>query len=347
MKLNLQEKIKQDPAQFLQINGRGCKLHLDHNLSGEPPNMSKMTPWQGNSEILIDRFDVRAHLDYIPDIKNDADSFPEEAKDMRPLNYERYRILIQNSFLKLKEEKFLKQIALEEKFGGKTYQQQKAEEDKKKSEKSKAAISFNYGTAVENPTPNKQNEIAKNNVESEEEDDEEFDLDTQINFSALSRDQIQELNSLGKSYFLGREDFINFLQHEVEEQESARNARQEEDEKSAFSGRKSRKERRILKERKLAGRILTEAPSYATFEDDKNTSSKNLVESNSSDSSRSPSPSGKVVFITTFGEENNGSSNKKKSSSSAKKKRRPRSSSSSSSDDNRLVECEGLKAMTR
>ena len=75
--------------------------------------MSKMTPWQGNSEILIDRFDVRAHLDYIPDIKNDADSFPEEAKDMRPLNYERYRILIQNSFLKLKEEKFLKQIALE------------------------------------------------------------------------------------------------------------------------------------------------------------------------------------------------------------------------------------------
>ena len=56
---------------------------------------------------------------------------------MRPLNYERYRILVQNGFLKIKEEKFLKTIALEEKYGGKTYQQQKAEDDKKKVEKSK------------------------------------------------------------------------------------------------------------------------------------------------------------------------------------------------------------------
>ena len=68
-----------------------------------------------------------------------------------------------------------------------------------------------------------------------------------INFSELSREQLQELNSLGKNYFLGREDFIKYLEAEVEEQESAKNARQEEDEKSAFSGRKSRKERRILK----------------------------------------------------------------------------------------------------
>ena len=86
---------KQDPAQFLQISGRSTKLHIDHN---EPPNT--MMPWQGNSEVLIDRFDVRAHLDYIQDVKNIEGSFEEEAKDMRPLNYERYRILIQNSFLK-------------------------------------------------------------------------------------------------------------------------------------------------------------------------------------------------------------------------------------------------------
>ena len=59
-----------------------------------------MMPWQGNSEVLIDRFDVRAHLDYIQDVKNVEGTFEEEAKDMRPLNYERYRILIQNSFLK-------------------------------------------------------------------------------------------------------------------------------------------------------------------------------------------------------------------------------------------------------
>ena len=31
---------KQDPAQFLQISGRSCKLHIDHNAIGpEPPNV--------------------------------------------------------------------------------------------------------------------------------------------------------------------------------------------------------------------------------------------------------------------------------------------------------------------
>ena len=63
-------------------------------------SFSQRMPWQGNANILIDRFDVRAHLDYIPDVQNDATSYPEEAKDTRPLNYERYRILIQNGFLK-------------------------------------------------------------------------------------------------------------------------------------------------------------------------------------------------------------------------------------------------------
>merc|ERR1711936_506652 len=208
----------------------------------------------------------------IQDVKNIEGSFEEEAKDMRPLNYERYRILIQNSFLKVKEEKFLKQIALEEKYGGKTYQQQKAEDEKQKVKKNKAAIGFTYEDSTEPiqppppPSSNKNSEKDPNiQNETDSEDEDEFDLDTVINFSALSREQIQELNSLGKNYFLGREDFIKYLEAEVEEQESAKNARQEEDEKSAFSGRKSRKERRILKERKLAGRVPS-PPSYATYD---------------------------------------------------------------------------------
>merc|ERR1711956_24576 len=74
-----------------------------------------------------------------------------------------------------------------------------------------------------------------------------------------------EINSIGRSYFLGREDFIKYLQHEADEQENAKTAKAEEDEKSAFSGRKSRKESRILKEKRLAGRIPS-PPSYATYD---------------------------------------------------------------------------------
>ena len=57
-------------------------------------------PWQGNANVLIDRFDVRAHLDFLPDVQANPKQYEEEAKEMRPINYERYRILVQNNFLK-------------------------------------------------------------------------------------------------------------------------------------------------------------------------------------------------------------------------------------------------------
>lgn len=51
--------------------------------------------------------------------------------------------------LSVPEEKFLRTIELEEKFGGKTYQQQKAKDDKKKAEKGKAAIGFVYDDSTQ------------------------------------------------------------------------------------------------------------------------------------------------------------------------------------------------------
>ena len=61
-------------------------------------------PWQGQPDILIDRFDVRAHLDYSPPRpkKEDSDSSVgsgDELWEDRQANYERYRILVQNEFI--------------------------------------------------------------------------------------------------------------------------------------------------------------------------------------------------------------------------------------------------------
>jgi hypothetical protein len=67
-------------------------------------------------------------------------------------------------------------------------------------------------------------QIAENPEQSESDDDFD-DLDTVINFSALTRDQQYDLNSIGRSYFLGREDFIKYLQHEADEQENAKTAK--------------------------------------------------------------------------------------------------------------------------
>lgn len=56
-------------------------------------------PWQGNSNNMIDRFDVRAHLDFIPEVKNPFIAPEDLSQEERQCNYERYRILAQNAFL--------------------------------------------------------------------------------------------------------------------------------------------------------------------------------------------------------------------------------------------------------
>jgi arginine/serine-rich splicing factor 16 len=59
-------------------------------------------PWLGQADNLIDRFDVRAHLDQIPEIPAIPESKTlnqEETWEERQVNYERYRILVQNDFL--------------------------------------------------------------------------------------------------------------------------------------------------------------------------------------------------------------------------------------------------------
>lgn len=57
-------------------------------------------PWQGNADNLIDRFDVRAHLDIIPEWQNTNSGGKSQSaleEEQNPgINYERYRILIQS-----------------------------------------------------------------------------------------------------------------------------------------------------------------------------------------------------------------------------------------------------------
>ena len=255
-------------------------------------------PWQGQKDNMIDRFDGRAHLDIIPDYNSSSDNLSissteksKEKREQRALNYERYRILVQNDFLKIPEERFLRTIELEEQFGGKTYQATKAKEDKKKIKKEGkigAAIGFNYDQEDDlreqdfgNSSYSKNGEFANplsniekepsgvgfeseniNPVEEDSEEDSDLDLDLTVDIMALNPEQRTEINSKGKTYGLGKEDFIKSLAKDIEEAAEMKHAKEKEEEKAMFSGRKSRRERRIIREKQLAGRKLS-PPSYA------------------------------------------------------------------------------------
>lgn len=260
-------------------------------------------PWQGHQDNLIDRFDVRAHLDFIPPIPKSLQPTVEEelSSEDRQCNYERYRILAQNDFLVISEEKFLNQLYLEEQFGAQA--QIELEKSRKPKPGTGAAIGYTYDDDQLPFTHNVQSTSSAASSEPKEDDDSDSDLDVDvaIDISKLDTSQAHELNACGRNFGMKSNDFYSFLTKDADEAESLRMAKEEEAEKILLSGRKSRRERRLQREKKLPGRTLS-PPSYAAKEDP---DPRLEEEKNESGDSRSSSPdnSGKVVYITSFGGE--------------------------------------------
>lgn len=278
-------------------------------------------PWQGQQDNLIDRFDVRAHLDYIPPVTKCSDVDNEVSQEERQCNYERYRILAQNDFLNLSEEKFLHQLFLEEQFGANAPLDSlgQGNQGKKKSQKSGAAIGYSYDDTTDNSiggvgtagvidtqqpfahlkhvTVGAATSKKTENDSDSGSDDSDIDMDVSIDVSKLDTSQAHELNACGRNYGMLSNDFYSYLTKDADEADALRIAREEEKEKMLLGGRKSRRERRAQKERRLARRTFS-PPSYAAKED-------NEGKDEESDS-RSPSPSDtteKITYITSFGGE--------------------------------------------
>ncbi|VDI07380.1 splicing factor, arginine/serine-rich 16 [Mytilus galloprovincialis] len=161
------EKIKLDPAQFVRAYGRPCKINLDPAVAYAAESPQSMMPWQGQEDNMIDRFDVRAHLDYMPQTKIVAPPTlsKREEEEERSINYERYRIIVENECAGLTEEQALYQIYVDEQFGN---VDKSKDEEKKKLEGKKAAIAFVY----EDSTP-----VLKDDDDSESSDTDVEDVD--------------------------------------------------------------------------------------------------------------------------------------------------------------------------
>ena len=248
------ERIRADPNQFLQLHARAVKVHLDPAIAAAADSPATMMPWPGDAKIMIDRFDARANLDMIPEYNSKTDTqelSSEESREQRNINYERYKILIQNEFLEVKEEKFLHTIELEEKYGGKTYQGKKAKEDKKNSS-NKVAIGFKYEDSAEPDVPEPEIE---EDEDSDIDSDEDFDLNLDV--TSLDADQVQELNKLGHHYGLERKDVFRYFTKDYEDQEQIKANKVKEAEKA---NSKPSKRRRNKNRRFIEGYV---SPTYA------------------------------------------------------------------------------------
>lgn len=302
------EKIKKDPAQFLQVHGRACKIHLDSAVALAAESPVNMMPWQGDTNNMIDRFDVRAHLDYIPMYTPPLLSpvSPEQESDERKCNYERYRGLVQNDFAGISEEQCLYQIYIDELYGG---LQKPNEDEKKKLAEKKASIGYTYEDST---VAELENSLEKRGEEEDSEEDSNTDedevipdIDVEVDVDELNQEQVADLNKQATTYGMADGDFVRMLRKDKEEAEAIKNAKALEEEKAMYSGRRSRRQRREFREKRLKGRKIS-PPSYArrdspTYDPYKRSPSESTSESRSRSRSPSPGHEEKITFITSFG----------------------------------------------
>lgn len=127
------EEDRIDPNSLLQVHGFKSKLYPD--LNAHKQATKSLVSWQGDSNVTIDRFDVRATLSSIPsdDTGDKRDSKHKDKLDLRSkresvldigeteymkklLTFERYRLLMQNDLNKVPEENRLKLVSKSECF---------------------------------------------------------------------------------------------------------------------------------------------------------------------------------------------------------------------------------------
>lgn len=181
-----------------------------------------MMKW--NNDVMIDRFDARAHLDFIPQTtcKTGKDNDEELCMEERQLNYERFRILILNEFLCLKEQDFLNQ--LDEMY---EVNAQNDIKSKKKRQTNKPGVSIGYtydtedysshsfiqniATVQTKTQKNRYDDLAKDSSESD------MDLDLPIDINKVSTVDANELNATGRRYGMMSNDFFSFITNDIDE----------------------------------------------------------------------------------------------------------------------------------
>ena len=290
-----------------KVHGRGLAVSLEPSVALAADAPANMLPWAGDPKVIIDRFDGRAALDLIPEYlagpDHEENSETREGKnDRRSINYERYRILVQNEYLGVTEDKFLKTLELEEKFGENTYQsataKEKAKEEKKKSV-NKAAIGFVYNDSTGGmPASKHDEELDDDDDEDEEEEEEDFDLTVDV--MNLGPDQQEDINKIGKEYDLGSRHFFRFLVKEEEEKEEQRIARDAYAKKPPAKDEMGRKKRRSRTNVRVLTKSEMRRPAYAQRTGSESPGSRTASESSESDFEPGEE---KVEFITSFGGE--------------------------------------------
>ncbi|PSS21280.1 CLK4-associating serine/arginine rich protein [Actinidia chinensis var. chinensis] len=230
-------KRRGDPQQSIQVVGSRCRMYRDDGLYQATQDQQGLIPWNGKQDILIDRFDGRALLDFIRDSSSRRLQAPEKTEEEEELeecvNFERYRDLIKHRRRGFIDEDGLQHVnqEMEAKATAPFGSDRSHPAQAPASRGSYSQVGFSYeGDGKE--------EIHYSDGGDEEEEEEEEEDDDDFN-SDDSNDE--EMEQIAKDFGVKRYGWLVYMDKKAKEEEK----RQKEVVKGDPSIRKlSRKERR-------------------------------------------------------------------------------------------------------
>ncbi|KAL9245794.1 hypothetical protein vseg_019402 [Gypsophila vaccaria] len=311
-------KRRGDPQQSIQLLGSRCRTYRDDGLYQATQDQQGLIPWNGKEDILIDRFDGRALLDFIRDPATrrlpQQEKTEEEEQLEEFVNFERYRDLIKHRRRGLTDEEGLDHVnqVLEAKF----------------------ALPFGFDRSQQSQTPASKGTYSQVGFSydgdgkeeaqsSEDEDSDDDDIDDDEDFNSDDSDD-ERMEVIAKEFGVKRYGWLVFMDKKAKEEEK----RQKEVIKGDPAIRKlSRKERRKVsqiereKEREVArvsgSRVIhhdpyresRRSPTYDAYPRSRRSRSRSRSPSYSrrhghghgDDGHRSKSKAPKIEYITEFG----------------------------------------------
>ncbi|KAK5986785.1 Splicing factor [Trichostrongylus colubriformis] len=296
---------RKDPDQFMQLHGRKCIIHTDKSIAKAAEDNNILRKWQGDPSVMIDRFDVRSHLDFIPPVKKKSlEPDSEDEKLEMICDFERYRVLIINEFRNVSEKDYLRKIAEKEFWKIPKDDQLKSEHDKKKkSAESKASIGFTYENSVVVKKENDDTEASDDDTDI----DQPEDIDVELDLRGADAESQRRVNCIGEAYGVRRGGFAGLLNADAVARAETAELRRIDREKAALAGRDSKHERLLLKKQRalIVGKGCPDEAtvSLLSFVESAAAKKKAILEtSSSSDSEEDARPQ----FITTFGNDDRG-----------------------------------------
>lgn len=230
-------KRRGDPQQSIQAVGSRCRMYRDDGLYQATQDQQGLIPWNGKEDILIDRFDGRALLDFIRESKHSRvkEKSEEEEELEEFVNFERYRDLVKHRRRGLTDVEGLQHVnqEMEAKTTALFASDRTQQPQPPASKGSYSQVGFSYDMDGK-----EENAYSDGDDDDEEEDDDDEDVDEDFN-SDDSNDE--GMDAIAKDFGVKRYGWLVHMDKKAKEEEK----RQKEVIKGDPAIRKlSRKERR-------------------------------------------------------------------------------------------------------